>query len=511
MRKLIVILTTLLTFPTAILAQDWPSRNGSRNHNAVVDVNKELVEFEIGSGGKSANIKWSVETGMSLDSEPAIANGLVWIGGSSYRRDELTRNEDAGVLFCFRESDGKLLYQHVSQRREEGRNYDWPVTGITSTPYIEDDRLYFCTNRCEIICLDIGALIHGMGEVSGVWKVDMIEKFGVIPGVAHIACRHLHCSPVVWGDYVYVNPTHSPRPDVKDDVSSEKEPVPSLICFNRHSGEVKWTDRTPGKSIVGQQWNNPTVIHAGGRDQVIMGQGDGWVRSFDCVTGKLIWEFDINNKSERLEFGNGWGWMRSLRQVVAEPVFHNDRLYLVAGTEHESCEATGRLCCIDPSKTGDLSIELLTADKEIIDNPNSALIWEFKGSETGLKGFEADAKSPNVMHISYGSVAVHDGLVIAVDLNGSVHCLDEKTGKRYWTYNVDSRFWCSPLILGKAVIVGSEEGYIYSIPVRKQLDEKEIRIDKTLLVQHASAIFANDTIYLSTNGKLFSIPCRDIE
>ena len=53
---------------------------------------------------------------------------------------------------CFRESDGGFLWQIVRNKLEAGRVNDWPEEGITSAPVIEGDRIWFVTNRCEVMC-----------------------------------------------------------------------------------------------------------------------------------------------------------------------------------------------------------------------------------------------------------------------------------------------------------------------------------------------------------------------
>lgn len=505
----ILVLSIGVFFSSFASGQDWPSRGRSRDHNPVVETQMVLPDLEVLRKKNKADFQWSAEIGMALESEPAISDGLVWIGGSNRKRGQKIQPKDAGVLFCFRESDGELLYQHVSPRRKEGGHIDWPSYGIASTPFIENDRLYFCTNRCETICLDIRPLIKGTGEPREVWKVDMREKFGVLPGATHIGSRHLHCSPVVWDDSVYVNTTHTVKAFLKHDLP--KIVPPSLICFEKSSGKVKWSDNTPGNKSLGPQWNNPTVIRAGGRDQVVMGQGDGWVRSFDCQSGELIWKFDINEKAARLEFPNGRVFDTYLRQVIAEPVFHEERLYFSAGYEYEFGQITGRLCCIDPTKKGDLSTELLTEDKKIVSNSNSGLIWEFTGSRSGPAGIKDDRKNPDVMHSSFGSVAISKGLLVAVDLNGSVHCLDAKTGKRHWSYETWGSFFNSPLIMGNRIVAVNEDGTIYEIPLSKEFRKEQVRSFETYLLLHASPIFANNKLYLTDYSKVFSIPCRRSE
>src|SRR4029077_1337423 len=79
--------------------------------------------------------------------------------------------------------------------------------------------------------------------------------------------------------------------------------APSLICLKKESGEIVWTDNSPGANILTGQWSSPLVIDQGGRAQVVVAQGDGWLRSFEPLTGKLIWKFDINFKTSRLELG----------------------------------------------------------------------------------------------------------------------------------------------------------------------------------------------------------------
>ena len=45
---------------------------------------------------------------------------------------------------------GKITHTKLTS----GRVNDWPLQGICSTPYIEGDRLYYISNRCEVVCID---------------------------------------------------------------------------------------------------------------------------------------------------------------------------------------------------------------------------------------------------------------------------------------------------------------------------------------------------------------------
>jgi outer membrane protein assembly factor BamB len=83
------------------------------------------------------------------------------------------------------------------------------------------------------------------------------------------------------------------------------------------------------------------------RAQVIAPQGDGWVRSFDAMTGELIWKCEINPKSVANR------WMRN--HFLNAPVFHDNLVYIGGGQSMEEGSGPGRLFCIDPTRKGDLS------------------------------------------------------------------------------------------------------------------------------------------------------------
>src|SRR5262249_26338412 len=130
--------------------------------------------------------------------------------------------------------------------------------------------------------------------------------------------------------------------------------APSLVCFDKDTGKVVWQDNSPGKNILEGERSSPLVIEVKGRGQVIAPQGDGWLRSFDALTGKLIWKFDTNPKSAKWEIG-GRG---TRNQTVAAPVFHECRIYIGNGLSPHVRGGAGWLYCLDPTKEGDISLEL---------------------------------------------------------------------------------------------------------------------------------------------------------
>ena len=67
----------------------------------------------------------------------------------------------------------------AAHQREAGRRAA-PTTGriqgVCSSPLVEGDRLYYVTNRCEVVCLDTKG--DGNGGAKVLWKFDMMEEVG---------------------------------------------------------------------------------------------------------------------------------------------------------------------------------------------------------------------------------------------------------------------------------------------------------------------------------------------
>ena len=209
---------------------------------------------------------------------------------------------------------------------------------------------------------------------------------------------------------------------------------------------------------------------------------------------------------------------------LGTPVLYKGLVYKGSGCQGESGEGPGRLVCIDPSKTGDISSELAvdrngnplphrrtravnpTNGEVAVPNPNSGLIWEF--TQQGEDSFQ------DVMHRTLSTVAIHDGLVIAPDFTGIVHCLDWKTGKKYWSYDAFASIWASPLIVGNSVYVADEDGgmAIFKLSPDPDIAMKKVTADYHPIAEiandkwiYSSPIFANDTLYVATRNKLFAI------
>ncbi len=484
-RYLIGLVAFLVAIPSP--AADWPMRGRNQSRNPVVEEDIAQIDWAFPrTTAPQKNIRWAAELGNVSHGDPVISGGLVWVGTNNddrRPRDPLHK-EDASVLLCFDERDGTFLYQYLSPRLPEGMAQDWDVSSQAGSPLIEGDKLWFCNNRCEVICLDIAALLARTGEPQVMWKLDMRAQLGVVPRGVMLGSNISQCSVAGYQDLIYVNTTNAksynkiPAPD-----------APSLICVEKPTGKVRWQDNSPGKNLIGVQHGNPLIAEINGHAQVIMGQGDGWVRGFDALTGEVLWKFDINPKRRALvEVPHG-----HVPDLVAMPVLHAGRVYFATGRHYEDNFGPGRLCCVDPTKRGDVSEELIDNTGQIEPNPNSGLVWQYYG---------ASDKEEERMHCTLSSVAIHQGLVIVPDTTGVVHCLDAVTGKPIWTHNLYGALFGAPLIVGQTIYINTESGVELFALSREKRHLAERYGSNTF---ESSPVYANGVLYAMSRNRLYAI------
>ncbi len=306
-------------------------------------------------------------------------------------------------------------------------------------------------------------------EADVVWSFDMMKQLGVRQH------NMATCAPTIWGDVLFlctsngVDETHVtiPAPD-----------APSFIALDKRTGKVLWTDNSPGRNILHGQWSCPAVGDFEGVPQVIFPGGDGWVYSFRAdrwSEGKpeLLWTFDGNPKDSVYRLGG-----LSTRLIpLAVPVIYDGLVYVAMGEDPEHGEGMGHLWCIDPTKRGDVSPELVVDEHgqplphqrvqatapigaqqpRAVPNPNSGVVWHYQHSDQNGNG---KIEFEEQMHRSIGSPAIKNDLLFITDFSGLVHCLNAKTGQQHWTCDLLAACWTTPLIAGRQVYVADEDGEV---------------------------------------------------
>ena len=132
----------------------------------------------------SKNIKWAVKLGSETYGNPVVANGKVIVGtnnGVGYL-DRYSPDVDLGVLLCFEEATGNFLWQHSNEKLKTGRVHDWPHQGVCSTSVIDGDRLWYVSNRGEIVCLDTEGFYDNEDDGQEQDFVQILELHAYVHG-----------------------------------------------------------------------------------------------------------------------------------------------------------------------------------------------------------------------------------------------------------------------------------------------------------------------------------------
>src|SRR6266481_1057293 len=394
---------------------DWPMWGGTPDRNMVSSMKGIPTTWDVKT---KKNVKWVVELGSQSYGNPVVAGGMVFVGTNNENTKDPAVKGDKGVLMAFRESDGEFLWQDVSDKLPSGRANDWPFQGVCSSPLVEGDRLYYVTNRCEVVCLD--AKGDGNGGPKVIWKFDMMEEVGSQPH------NMSNSSPVSYGDLVYVS-TANGQDESHVHIPSPR--APSMIAVNKKTGKLAWEVNNVGERILHGQWSSPSVGKIGDVVQVVMGEGDGWVRGYEALTGKKLWEFDLNPKDSV--------WPKTRNEVISTPVIWENKVFIANGQDPEHGEGVGHLYAIDAAKRGDIT--------------QSGRLWHY-----------------DKIRRSISTGAIYNGLLFYSDFSGFLHCLDVNTGKPYWVHDLLAAVWGSPMVINGKVYLGDEDGDIVVLEAAKQ-------------------------------------------
>jgi hypothetical protein len=360
-------------------------------------------------------------------------------------------------------------------------------------------------------------------EADVIWVFDMMKTLG--------SSQHnmASCSVTSYGDLLFVNTSNGQD---ESHINLPAPNAPSFFCMNKNTAEVYWTDKSPGENILHGQWSSPTVAEFGGVPQVIFAGGDGIIYSFRADKGtdgkpELLWQFDGNPKESVYILGGE----ATRNSIIGTPVAYKDHIFIAVGEDPEHGEGDGHLYCIDPTKRGDISIELamkIEGDKRepiahkriqavnpkegevAVPNPNSGAVWHYTSID--LDG-DGETAFEEMMHRTIGTVAIKDDLLYVADLSGVIHCLDTKgdgegNAKVHFTYDMLAQSWGSPLIADGRMFMGDEDGDItvFELGAENKEPLEEINMGTSI---YSSPVSANGTIFISTKDKLFAIANTD--
>jgi outer membrane protein assembly factor BamB len=446
----------------------WPMWGGTPDRNMVSSMKGLPTEWDVKT---KKNVKWVADLGSQSYGNPVVAGGMVFVGTNNELLRDKNQGGDRGVLMAFDEKTGEFLWQQTHVKLESGRANDWPFQGVASSPLVENDRLYYVTNRAVLMCLDIHGFrdgkndgpykdekLTGPNDADILWQLDMMDEVGTYPH------NMANSSPVIYGDLIYVS-TSNGQDESHVNIPSPR--APSIIAVNKNTGKVTWEDNSVQDRILHGQWSTPSVGMIGGVLQVVSAQGDGWVRGYEAATGKKLWEFDTNPKDAV--------WPRTRNELISTPVIHDNIVFIGNGQDPEHGEGVGHFYAIDPTKRGDIT--------------KSGLIWQF-----------------DKIRRSISTAAVADGLVYISDFSGFLHCLDAKTGQEYWNHDMLAAVWGSPFVVDGHVYLGDEDG---DVVVMAHGKEKKVLAEMNMgSAVYATVVPANGVLFLNNRSQLFALATK---
>mgnify|MGYP006291303079 CR=1 FL=1 len=303
-----------------------------------------------------------------------------------------------------------------------------------------------------------------------IWRYDILEHHPVLIHDAYAA------TPLIQDGLLWVPTCHSigsepvrhllPSDTEKDKKLFEKHHrlnTPHLLVLNKQTGELVAVGNTVVKQVFHGQWSSPCMGIVDDRPLVFWGDGYGVLHAYeppnaDSVPGedvqvlKEVWWCDVNPREYRYDeegelrpYPSGAYRFREGEfegthkeylakknegpcQIIGTPVFHQDRIYVAIGRDVNEGRGPGRVICIDPRGTGDIT--------------DNGVVWA--STDVGK---------------SMLTPAVANGLLYMGDTNGMFHCFDAATGEKKWEHRVGRSIeYCSPLLADGKVYVFDNNG-----------------------------------------------------
>ena len=512
----------LLSASAINCAADWPMWGGNNSRNMYSPAKKLPAQFNPGKFktgteevdmATTRNVKWVAKLGSQSYGNVVVANGKVLIGTNNDNPRDPQHDGDRSTLYCFDEKTGDFLWQLVVPKLKSGKVNDWENLGLLSSPLVEGDRIYLTTSRCEVICLDLNGMANGNDgpfkdearyvvkdtdkpparigakDADIIWVYDMMDELGVFPHNAS------NSSPLSVGDLIYVCTSNG------QDWTHVNIPAPlspSYIAVNKKTGELAGEDNAGiGPRIFHGQWSSVASGEVNGRQLIFAGGGDGVLYAFDAASkpgdgSKIVpvlpgpeitreedkelnylnkvWWFDCNPPEYK---PHKYPAAEGPSEINATPVYYKGRVYVATGQDPEHGEGVGRLVCVDPSKTGDIT--------------RTGLIWDYKGIHRSISTVSIDPASD---------------LLFVGDFSGFIHCLDANNGKLHWTHDMKAHMWGSTFVADGKVYAGDEDG---DIVVLAASTEKKVLSEANLNAPvYGTPIVANGVLYLQSNSHLFA-------
>ena len=506
-------------------AADWPQWGGRDCRNNVSE-EKGLPDWFVpgekksGGGGidmaTTKNVKWVARLGSAAYGNPVVAGGRVYVG-----TDNLTLAEDprfnrtrGGLVKCFDEATGKLLWQlAVPERTKVSKetHFSQQHLGTCSSAAVEGDRVYILTSAADVVCLDVHGQANGNDgpfldegrymagsdkppvavrptDADVLWRYDLIDELGVCP---HDAAS---CSVLIHGDLLYLSTSNGVDAAHAKVVNPK---APAFIALDKRTGRLAaYEDEKLSSRLYHSEWSSPSLGEVNGKRLVFFGGGDGVCYAFEALDKApekpvplvKVWSYDCNpphykyrdgkpipyydgDKRKSKSPNKNDGRYVGPSQIIATPVFYNNRIYIALGQDPAHGRGKGMLHCIDATRTGDIT--------------KTGRVWTYDGLDRTI-----------------ATAAVADGLVYVADVAGRLHCLDADTGKPCYVYDTKAEAWGGPLVADGKLYFGTQKEFFIMAAGREPKILCRVRLGSPA---YSTPIVANGVLYVASQHYLWAL------
>ncbi|HUN80246.1 MAG TPA: PQQ-binding-like beta-propeller repeat protein, partial [Phycisphaerae bacterium] len=247
----------------------------------------------------------------------------------------------------------------------------------------------------DMICLDRDGKL--------IWRHSLTEEYNRVSGYGGRLMN-----PIVDEDRVVIS-------FLNNSWGNHAKPCHRYVAFDKRTGAVVWWAE-PGGPPADTTYAIPIVIVAGGRRMIIAPNADGKVYALESRTGRTIWSFALSKVG-----------------LNVSPIFDGRHVYVGHSEENLDTTEMGRLVCIDPTGTGDIT---KTGEK-----------WRIDGIDAG-----------------YASPTINNGRIFLVDNEATLHAIDANAGKIMWRYKLGRVGKGSPIVtMDNYIYVGEQNGVFFIV------------------------------------------------
>ena len=180
---------------------------------------------------------------------------------------------------------------------------------------------------------------------------------------------------------------------------------------------------------------------------------------------------------------------------------------LLVGREIFAVHDGGVAGCIDALTGKELWRERLGGNHDASPTEiNGKLYFVNREGKTTIlaAGREFKVRSKNELDgVFKATAAIADGLLYISDLSGFLHCLDEKTGKPYWVYDMLAAVWGSPTVIDGKGFLGDEDGDVVVLEHGKKMKViSETNMDNSV---YTTPVAVDGVLYIANRTTLFAI------